>query len=260
MAVEPGVDRERAERERRAYDEGDIEEVNAAWHDRFPHVFEAPNTRRVERLFDERTRAAVAGRRVIDIGCGFGRSSERLLGFGAAYVRGIDISETAIARARERTVPGRLEFSVDDVTQALDGVYDAVFGRSILHHLDYRGFLERVYADNLAPGGAMLFMEPQGANLLIRTYARLIADAHTPDEQSLMPDDLDWFRRSFADVELVPVNYLSFPVALASSKLLPSADNALLRWCDQADWSLARRPKLRPRFRQTMLVVRKPAA
>ena len=79
----PGVDLERARREREAYDEHGVEEAMYAWHGRFPHVFQSPNTRRAEERFDALTRAAVAGRRVLDMGCGEGASSERLLGLGA---------------------------------------------------------------------------------------------------------------------------------------------------------------------------------
>lgn len=256
-----GRDRDRAERERAAYDEGDVAAVNVAWHGRFPHVFASPNTRRAEERFDALARAAVAGREVLDVGCGKGRSSARLLEMGAAHVLGIDISQTAIDTARERERPGRLEFRRGDVTEELQGTYGCIFGRAILHHIDYRSLLARVYEQNLAPGGTMLFMEPQGENLLLRLYARLVAAAHTPDERSFMRDDLDWLRAHFSAVELYPINYLTFPAALLTSGLpLARADGPLLRACDRADEWLARRvPRLRSHFRQTIVVIHKPA-
>jgi 2-polyprenyl-3-methyl-5-hydroxy-6-metoxy-1,4-benzoquinol methylase len=255
----PGFDRERAEREREAYDERDVAAVNSAWHGRFPHVFESPNTRRGEERFDALTRAAVTGRNVLDMGCGKGRNSARLLDLGAAHVLGIDISQSAIDEALMRARPGRLEFRCGDVTRELDGTFGAIFGRAILHHLDYRGFLVRLYEEHLEPGGTMLFMEPQGENLLVRTYARLISGAHTPDEQSFMQGDLDWLRTHFPQLELYPVNYLTFPAGILTSRLPVGADNGLLRACDRADEWLARRaPRRRSRFRQTIVVIRKP--
>jgi 2-polyprenyl-3-methyl-5-hydroxy-6-metoxy-1,4-benzoquinol methylase len=256
----PGFDRERAERERKAYDEHDVAEVNIAWHGRFPHVFESPNTRRAEERFDALTRAAVTGRNVLDMGCGKGRSSERLLRLGAAHVLGVDISQTAIDEARARTRPGLLEFRVGDVTRELEGTFGCVFGRSILHHLDYRGFLARLYDEHLAPGGTMLFMEPQGENLLLRLYTRLVAAAHTPDERSFTKSDLDWLRGRFPAIELYPVNYLTFPAAVLTSRLPLGPDNALLRACDRADeWLALHAARLRPHFRQTIVAIRKPA-
>ncbi len=256
----PGVDLERARREREAYDEHGVEEAMYTWHGRFPHVFQSPNTRRAEERFDALTRAAVAGGRVLDMGCGEGASSERLLGMGAAYVLGVDISQTAIARAQARAQPGRLEFRLGDVTRELEGRFECIFGRSILHHIDYQGALPRLYAEHLAPGGSMLFMEPQGENLLIRLYARLVAAAHTPDEQSFMEGDLRWLRQHYPSIELHPINYLTFPVAIATSSLRLHSDNALLRVCDRADeWLAMHAPRLRTHFRQTIVVIRKPA-
>jgi 2-polyprenyl-3-methyl-5-hydroxy-6-metoxy-1,4-benzoquinol methylase len=256
----PGVDLERARREREAYDEHGVEEAMDTWHGRFPHVFQSPNTRRAEERFDALTRAVVAGRRVLDMGCGEGASSERLLGMGAAYVLGIDISQTAITRAETRAQPGRLEFRLGDVTRELEGEFGCIFGRSILHHIDYQGALPRLYVEHLMPGGSMLFMEPQGGNLLIRLYTRLVGAAHTPDEQSFMECDVRWLREHYPSIELHPVNYLSFPAAILTSLLRMRPDNALLRVCDGADeWLAARAPRLRPRFRQTIVVIRKPA-
>jgi 2-polyprenyl-3-methyl-5-hydroxy-6-metoxy-1,4-benzoquinol methylase len=255
----PGFDRERAEREREAYDERDVAEVNIAWHGRFPHVFASPNTLRGEERFDALTRAAVAGRNVLDMGCGKGRSSARLLDLGAAHVLGVDISQSAIDIALTRAQPGRLEFRRADVTRELDGAFGAIFGRAILHHIDYRSFLVRLYEEHLEPGGTMLFMEPQGENLLVRIYARLVAGAHTPDEQSFMRGDIDWLRAHFPQIELDPVNYLTFPAAILTSRLPVAADNRLLRACDHADEWLARRlPRRRVHFRQTILAIRKP--
>ncbi len=251
---------QRAEREREAYDEHGVEQAMDTWHGRFPHVFDCPNTHRAERRFDAATQAAVAGARVLDIGCGDGASSWRLLELGAAFVLGIDVSQTAIARAQRHAQPGRLEFRVGDVARDVAGEFGCIFGRSILHHIDYRGLLPRLYAEHLAPGGTMLFMEPQGEHLLIRLYARLVAAAHTPDERSFTRDDLDWLRSHFPDVELQPVNYSSFPAALLTSLLPLGPDNALLRACDRADEWIARRGprRLHSHFRQTTVVVRKP--
>ncbi len=255
----PGFDGERAEREREAYDEHDVDGVMSEWHGRFPHVFQSPNTRRAEGCFDALTRAAVAGRDVLDMGCGKGRSSERLLEMGAAHVLGVDVSRTAIDQALARAQPGRLEFHLGDVTRELEGMFGCIFGRSILHHIDYRICLARLYEEHLAPGGTMLFMEPQGENRLIRLYTRLVAAAHTPDERSFMESDLDWLRGHFREIELHPVNYLTLPVAILTSRLPLDPDNALLRACDRADeWLAERAPRLRSHFRQTIVVIRKP--
>ena len=44
----------------------------------------------------------LAGRRVVELGCGSGLLAERLLALGAASYQGYDLSEAAIARAKQR--------------------------------------------------------------------------------------------------------------------------------------------------------------
>jgi SAM-dependent methyltransferase len=248
----------RAEREKAAYDEQGVFERSHGWHVRFRHVFECPNTVRNEARLEERLRRGVAGGRALDIGCGDGASSEALLALGAAYVLGIDVSETFIAKARAREVPGRLEFVNGDVGAPVDGAFDVIFGRAILHHLDYRAVLERLHERNLRPGGSMIFMEPLGSNLLIRAFGAVARGAHTPDERSFDRRDLGWFRERFPRLEILPVNYLSFPAAIVSSYVFRRADNPVLRLCDRADDWLARHVRgLVPRFRQAIFVVGK---
>jgi SAM-dependent methyltransferase len=249
---------DRAERERLAYDEGDVDEINERWHGRFPHVFSCPNTMRHERYLEDVLRSAVQGGSAVDVGCGRGRFSERLLSWGASYVLGVDVSETSIAEAKQREIPGRLEFAVADASK-LDGSYDVVCGRSVLHHIDYRTFLQDVYRDILAPGGTLAFMEPLGGNPLIQAYWRLASGAHTDDERAFTEDDLDWLRSSFPSAELRPFNLLSFPAALVTSQLTDDPDNVLLRACDAVDWSVAHRPRAPLSwFRQTLVILRKP--
>ncbi len=50
---------------------------------------------------------SIAGRDVVELGCGSGLLAEQLMDLGARGYRGIDISEKAIARARERVAASR---------------------------------------------------------------------------------------------------------------------------------------------------------
>lgn len=247
---------ERAEREKQAYDERGVFEASAGWHARFSHVFESPNTAAHERIFARLLTGAIAGRRVLELGCGAGEHAEWLLAAGAGHVLGVDVSEKFVTRAREREIPGRLEFRLGDVMQPIEGSFDLIFGRAILHHLDYRPLLVRLREQNLKPGGRMVFMEPLGSSLLIRLFWLLAPGAHTPDERPFDGADLRWLRQSFAEVEILPINYLSFPAGLFSSLVFRRADNALLRLCDKADrWIAGHLRWLVPHFRQAILVI-----
>jgi SAM-dependent methyltransferase len=247
---------ERADRERQAYDERGVFEASAGWHARFRHVFESPNTTAHERILARLLTDEIAGKRVLELGCGDGEHAERLLLAGAGYALGLDVSEKFIARAKKRELPGRLEFRLGDVMRPIEGSFDLIFGRAILHHLDYRPLLVRLREQNLRPGGRMVFMEPLGASLLIRLFWMLAPGAHTADERAFVGADLRWLRESFVPLEILPINYLSFPAGLLSSLLFRRPDNALMRLCDVADrWIAAHVRWLIPHFRQAILVI-----
>jgi SAM-dependent methyltransferase len=248
----------RSERDRIAYEEDRVFEEHHRWHARVSHVLDGPNTQRGERRWETLLREAARGGRVLDVGCGRGASSKQALDYGADYVLGVDIAESELEEARSLEIPGKLEFRRHDLFEPLDGTFDLIFGRAILHHIDYQTVVRRLYDDNLAAGGAMVFMEPLGANLLTRGFHRFARAAHTPDERPMMPAELEWFRDEFPESQLIPINYLSYPVGIASSLVLKDPGNALMRFADRVDQALEKRPGLKHRFRQGIIVLRKP--
>ncbi len=117
----------------------------------------------VERHLDTH-RLPVAGARVLDIGCGTGRTIARTLTEGAAFVLGIDASPKMLARAAERlAVPiaaGRTALMQIDIARPWSGVpadFDlAVITLVLEHSATVSPILDHV-ARHLAPG-ALLFI------------------------------------------------------------------------------------------------------
>ena len=246
-------------RERAAYDRGGVFERSAAWHRRALHVLECPNTRRGEELWRRLIRDAVSdGGRVLDVGCGRGATARRAHASGATYVLGIDISEAQLADAWSTQVPGELEFRVANALEPLGGdPFDLVVGRSVLHHVDLRTFLDRVTQNSLAPGGRMLWMEPL-AHPLALAFHKLVPSAHTPDESPLKPSDLRWIQNRFPGTRVFPINLVSFPAGALSTLVFATADNWLMRGADDLDQVLLRHPALVPYARQGIIAI--PAA
>ena len=161
---------ERSAREKEAVDvTGSPYSANERLHDRFSHVRSAPNTVRGFELFYRLIEDKIEGANVLDIGCGSGAESMRALRLGAGLVHGIDISAKLIEFASKQA-NDRLHFFEHDVHQPLQSKYDIIFGRAILHHLDYQEVMLRLYRDNLNPGGRMVFMEPLAQNPLLKLY------------------------------------------------------------------------------------------
>jgi SAM-dependent methyltransferase len=95
----------------------------------------------------------VAGRRVLDAGCGAGRASEWLVEQGAEVV-GIDASPEMLRRARER-VPAA-SFALADFSEPLafeNGSFDVAVAGLVMHYLrDWVPTLRELYRV-LRPGG-----------------------------------------------------------------------------------------------------------
>jgi SAM-dependent methyltransferase len=144
----------------------------------------------------------VAGRRVLDYGCGHGMAAVVLARHGAG-VTGIDLSAGYVAEAQRRAAANEVEvdFRQADAERLPfpDRSFDAVWGCAILHHLD----LERAGAELrrvLRPGGVAVFCEPWGENPLVQFARRFLpypGKHRTPDERPLRHADLSPLRDQF---------------------------------------------------------------
>ena len=109
------------------------------------------------------------GGRVADVGCGYGAPTIMLAqALPAAQVTGFDYHDASVAAARkaaaEAGVGPRVGFEVAAATELPEGGYDLVTFVDSLHDLgDPVGALARARGA-LAPGGAVLLVEPPGAD------------------------------------------------------------------------------------------------
>ncbi len=99
------------------------------------------------------------GKRVLDLGCGYGWHCRYAVQHGAVEVLGIDLSERMLAAARERGEDPRIRYqrsAVEDLQLAPDS-FDVVISSLMLHYLeDIPALFARVY-DWLRPGGVLVF-------------------------------------------------------------------------------------------------------
>lgn len=99
------------------------------------------------------------GRRVVDLGCGFGWFCRWAREAGAASVQGLDVSENMLARARETTSDSAIIYARADLERLdlAEGAFDLVYSSLALHYIEnLRGLFERVHC-GLAPGGRFVF-------------------------------------------------------------------------------------------------------
>jgi 2-polyprenyl-3-methyl-5-hydroxy-6-metoxy-1,4-benzoquinol methylase len=104
----------------------------------------------------------VAGRRVLDAGCGIGYGTRVLLDGGASEVVGVDISEKAIATAKQQFADARVRFACEDCEklETIEGSFDVIVAFESLEHFhDVNAFLDQVVR-LLSPGGIFICSTP----------------------------------------------------------------------------------------------------
>lgn len=195
----------------------------------------------------------LAGRRVLDLGCGHGMAAVVLARLGAT-VTALELSADYLAEAAARAQANgvSLELVQCDAEQLPfpDGHFDRVWGNAILHHLDIEKAgreLRRV----LAPDGVAVFCEPWGENPLLRLARRYLPYAgkdRTDDEEPLSRRQVRALRRIFPHLEVEGHQLLSM-----LRRVLPARP----AWLEHGDtWLLTQVPALRRYCRYVVLTLR----
>jgi 2-polyprenyl-3-methyl-5-hydroxy-6-metoxy-1,4-benzoquinol methylase len=166
--------------------------------------------RRFNKEFRFRVLRGLAGKRILDVGCGDGSNSVLLAKLGAQVV-GIDISLKSIALAERRAEVNRVTESVKFVCSPLEraempaNYFDLIWGDTILHHLieNLELLLQRLTSWS-KPGTMMLFAEPVNLNHTLRRIRFMVPvkTEGTPDERPLERPELEMVRRFLPDVRM----------------------------------------------------------
>lgn len=99
------------------------------------------------------------GRRVVDLGCGFGWASRWMRERGASSVLGLDLSQNMIERARADTSDPAVTYRIADL-DTLDlpeASFDLAYSSLTFHYIQDFARLARVIRKALAPGGDLVF-------------------------------------------------------------------------------------------------------
>ena len=101
----------------------------------------------------------VAGRRVADLGCGFGWASRWLREQGAASVLGFDLSQNMIDRARASTNDPGIEYRIADLEDLMlpEAAFELIYSALTFHYVRDFGRLIRMIHAALTPGSDLVF-------------------------------------------------------------------------------------------------------
>lgn len=204
--------------------------------------------RGAKQLLIEKVRSCATESSVgLEIGCGIGDTIEDLLSRRPFTAHGIDISNTAIALARERFAsanpsPHLAVMDANNLEYA-DDSFDFVYGYGVLHHLQLpHAFMElrRV----LKPGGRFIFMEPLGTNPIINLYRRATPNDRSPDETPFTLQHFSELRYCFESPELTFFGGTSLGGILLGQ--WPQVQHGFLAAATRLDKTLLKLPGLWP--------------
>ena len=155
------------------------------------------------------------GHDALELGCGTGIFLEKLAASGARIL-GLDLSADLLQRARARLAGlanVRLARGNAEQLPCSPGRLDAVYGSSVLHHLDLDAALAEAFRA-LRPGGRVAFAEP---NLLNPQVAVMFHLGLTKHYFGVSPDEMAFTRftavralrkTGFVDVVIRPFDFL----------------------------------------------------
>lgn len=152
--------------------------------------------------------------RILEIGCGTGLFTEKVCCNTKASICAVDLSENLLAIAKQKNL-GQVHFQAGDAMQLkfADCQFNAVFGNSILHHLDMEVALQEVFRV-LKKGGRAVFAEPNMLNPQIFLQKNIpwlkkyLGDS--PDETAIVRWKLAKIMKKigFVQVRIFPFDFL----------------------------------------------------
>lgn len=143
------------------------------------NALRAASQRRIETPLLMGPRGSLAGKRVLEIGCGRGVGIEILLSLGAEHVTGFDLDPRMVALATQRLAKysdhARVFVGDAEAIDALDSSFDAVIDYGVIHHIPHWQEALREIARVLKPGG-MFYFEDLLKGLLSPWPAQVLFD------------------------------------------------------------------------------------
>lgn len=194
---------------------------------RVEQYFTAPTA--IECQYSLKIMGPLKGRKILDLGCGFGEASV-WLALQGAKVTALDISSQMLKCVRVLAEKYGVKERIVLVKAAAEKLplksanFDLVFGGNILHHVDIDAAAKQIKRV-LKPAGKAVFIEPLGYNPVINIYRKMAKDVRTKMERPFRFEDINLVGRGFSKVahhEFQLLSTLIFVWFFIGEKLHPS--------------------------------------
>ena len=173
------------------------------------------------------------GKTVLDLGCGDGTFTFKLIELGAKHVVGIDPAGQAIENAKNRAKKKQIHnvrFEVDNIYDMGERAerYDLVVLRGVLHHLPNAA---SAIAISVKLGKEIVILEPNGSNPVLKIIEKISPYHIQHEEQSFRLKTMrKWLND--AGAKILQYQYINFvpifcpdPLARALKTLEPAVES-----------------------------------
>lgn len=242
--------------------------ADAFWNERYTRVSTAPGIEAAAKVDPVLVDALaffgdLAGRTLVDLGCGAGKASLFFASRGA-HVIAIDSSSVAIESISHFCAENEIRNLEPVCASALDvasyGPVDLVFGSMVLHHLEPFTEFGLVLRSLMKADAKAFFYENNGRNPLLMLLRRHVVGRFCipkhgdPEESPLTPEEIDTLRRHFR----VRVDYPELLLMrLAGDYLFRGHLQRSLGWLDAMLYRIV--PLRRYGYRQYVYLERRPS-
>lgn len=147
----------------------------------------------------------VKGKKILDLGCGFGETAIYWAKKGAE-VESVDISEESIKLAQRLAKKFKVTKNCRFQPMATENLrfpanyFDFVFGNGVLHHIDIPKSIKEVNRV-LKKEGKAVFVEPLAYNPAIDVYRQIADKVRTPTERPLTFAVINKMKKYFPNVK-----------------------------------------------------------
>lgn len=158
-----------------------------------------------ENLFALKSFGNLRGKRILDLGCGFGETAVYWAKKGA-IVEGVDISSESINLAKKLAKKYNVTKTCNFAQMTAENLkfkssyFDFAFGNGVLHHVTLEPSAKEIWRV-LKKGGHAVFVEPLAYNPVISVYRKIADEVRTPTEKPLTFKEINSLKKIFKHVE-----------------------------------------------------------